>query len=85
LTTHTNKSVTVRLYAAARAAAGEREYVVEPGRLDEILNAIAQNNPRLMQVLEQCSFLIDGVVSHDKGLQINARSTVDVLPPFAGG
>jgi len=85
LTNPSDKTVTVRLYAAARAAASQGEFLVEPGRLDEILGAIARHNPRLSQVFEQCSFLVDGVVSHEKNVQINARSTVDVLPPFAGG
>lgn len=77
--------VTVRLYAAARAAAGQKEIVVEPGRLDHILHSLAQNNPRLGQVFSQCSFLVDGVVLHEKSAQIQANSTIDVLPPFAGG
>ncbi len=80
-----NDSVTVRLYAAARAAAGQSEFEVEPGSLDNILGTIAQNNPRLGQVFLQCSFLVDGVALHEKNAQIQANSTVDVLPPFAGG
>lgn len=77
--------VTVRLYAAARAAAGESEILVEPGRLDHILHALAQSNPRLGRVFLQCSFLVDGVALHEKNAQIQANSTIDVLPPFAGG
>ena len=77
--------MTVRFFAAARAASGQGEILVEPGRLDEILSVIAQNNSRLTQVLSQCSFLIDGVVNHEKGVQVSPQSIVDVLPPFAGG
>lgn len=80
-----DNEVTVRLYAAARAAASQSEFLVEPGRLDVILGTIAKHNARLSQIFDQCSFLVDGVVSHEKNMQINARSTVDVLPPFAGG
>lgn len=80
-----SESVTVRLYAAARSAAGVSEISATPGRLNVILEAIAIENPRLMQVLQQCSFLLDGVVLHEKDAQIPAYSTVDILPPFAGG
>ena len=75
----------VRLYAAARAAAGQSEILVEPGRLDEILGKIAQNNSRLAEVFKQCSFLIDGVVNHEVNALILEQSIIDVLPPFAGG
>lgn len=80
-----NDSVTVRLYAAARAAAGQSEFKVPPGSLDNILSSIAKNNSRLMQVFSQCSYLVDGQVMHEKDALISAHSTVDVLPPFAGG
>jgi molybdopterin synthase sulfur carrier subunit len=80
-----NNSVTVRLYAAARSAAGQGELAVAPGRLDLILADIALENPRLEQVLLQCSFLLDGVVLHEKETIVPAGSTLDVLPPFAGG
>ena len=78
-------TVTIRLYAAARAAAGERELLVAPGRLDHVLAEISHENPRLAQVFLQCSFLLDGVVLHDKTRVIPEGGTVDVLPPFAGG
>jgi molybdopterin synthase sulfur carrier subunit len=80
-----NRSVTIRLYAAARAAADQSEILVDPNRLDRILDAIAINKPGLAQVFTQCSFLVDGVVVHDREVQISAHSLVDVLPPFAGG
>jgi len=78
-------SVTVRFYAAARSAASVREILASPGTLDQILKEIANGNPRLEQVFLQCSFLLDGVVLHSKEAIIPANSTVDVLPPFAGG
>lgn len=77
--------VTIRLYGAARAAADKSEILVDPNPLNAILEAIAIENPRLTHVLAQCSFLVDGLVSHDKRKQIQADSVVDVLPPFAGG
>lgn len=78
-------SVTIRLYAAARATAGQSEISVAPGRLDLILGSLAIDNPRLTQVLAQCSFLLDGVVLHARDVEIPANSTLDILPPFAGG
>ena len=78
-------TVTIRLYAAARAAAGERELLVAPGRLDHILAEISRENPRLAQVFLQCSFLLDGLALHEKKTAIPEGGTVDVLPPFAGG
>lgn len=78
-------SVTIRMYAAARSAAGERELLVAPGRLDLILAEISRDNPRLAQVFLQCSFLLNGVVLHEKEIVIPEGGTVDVLPPFAGG
>jgi len=80
-----NNFVTVRLYAAARSAAGQSEISALPGTLDAILNAISLTNPRLKQVFVQCSFLLDGVVVHGKECDVPAGSTLDVLPPFAGG
>jgi len=78
-------SVTIRFYAAARAAAGKSEMLVAPSRLDLILADISRENPRLAQVFLRCSFLLDGVVLHEKECVIPAGGTVDVLPPFAGG
>lgn len=80
-----NNSVMIRLYAAARAAAGMSEISVAPGRLDLMLEVVAQGNPELTRVFSQCSFLVDGIAVHDKGAEIRANSTVDALPPFAGG
>lgn len=79
------ETVRIRLYAAARSAAGQGEISVAPGRLDLILDVMAIDNSRLKQVFAQCSFLLDGVALHDKDVMIPAHSTVDILPPFAGG
>ena len=78
--------VTVRLYAAARAAAdGMSEIAATPGKLENILASLAIKNPRLSHVFAQCSFLVDGVAAHDMHVEIAVGSTIDVLPPFAGG
>lgn len=77
--------VIVRFYAAARDAAGSTEMSVNPSSLTELLRGISQDNARLSQVLERCSFLVDGAICHDRSIEIHTGSTVDVLPPFAGG
>ena len=77
--------VTIRLYGAARAAADKNEILVDPNSLNGILDLITIENPGLARVFAQCSFLVDGVVLHDRMAQILANSVVDVLPPFAGG
>lgn len=77
--------VTMRLYAAARSAAGFSELEVPADDLEHILDLLSLDNPRLSQVFAQCSFLINGVAVHDKKIEVTAGSTVDILPPFAGG
>ena len=44
---------------------------------------IARYGEPMSRVLENGSFLVDGVVQRDDATPIGAR--VDVLPPFAGG
>jgi sulfur-carrier protein len=80
-----NELVTIRFYAAARSAVGMSELLVAPGSLDHILLRLTHENSRLGQIFVQCSFLLDGVVLHGKQSVIPAGSTLDVLPPFAGG
>lgn len=81
----TMEKVLIRFYAAARDAAGIAELGVSPGSLEEILELISDDNSRLAQVLLRCSFLLDGSLCHNLQIVIPAGSTLDVLPPFAGG
>ena len=82
---HLKNSVKLRLYAAARSAAGRSEIVGDPGSLDVILISAAEGNPRLAQIFLQSSFLLDGIAIHNTASEIPPGSTLDVLPPFAGG
>lgn len=78
--------VNVRFFAAARQAAGGRdEFEVGPGTLEEIKAACVSNFPELEGAFPRCSILIDGTISHSDLDQVFSGSTVDVLPPFAGG
>ena len=65
--------IQVNLYAAARAAAGTSSVQVPPGSLAD--------------VIERCSFLIDGLAVHGtpSDIEVTVGQQVDVLPPFAWG
>ena len=79
--------VSVRLFAAARAAAGVGEVQVDPGSLGTILRALESDYPSLAEVLPRCSYLIDGVAVHGDPdeIMVGDGLELDVLPPFAGG
>ncbi|TCK20128.1 MoaD/ThiS family protein [Pseudonocardia endophytica] len=83
------RTVTVRYFAAAKAAAGTSEETVElptESTLDDVLGALrAGHGPELTLVLQRCSFLVDEVAARRQDLPLGEASTVDVLPPFAGG
>ncbi len=77
---------TVRYFAAARAAAGRPEETVEAATLDELVATLgARHGERLTLVLKACSYLVDGVGCRDRTAPLRPESTVDILPPFAGG
>ncbi len=78
-------AVTVRLFAAARAAAGVSELVVSAGTLESVLADAVAAGPGLVTVLPQCSFLLNEVSVREKHSVVNDGDVVDVLPPFAGG
>jgi molybdopterin synthase sulfur carrier subunit len=81
--------VTVRYWAAAKAAAGVAEEQVEADTLAEALDAARGRHPgELPRVLRRCSFLVDGdpvgTRAHET-VRLADGGTVEVLPPFAGG
>lgn len=82
-------TVEVRYYAAARAAAGadaEKVAVASDATVADVLHAVrAGHGPEFARVLQRCSFLLDEVAVRDHGVPLGAASTLDVLPPFAGG
>ncbi len=81
-------AVTVRYFAAARAAAGaDAETVNVPtgAGVAELAEALAERNERLAKVLDRCSYLRDGVAVRDQTAALQPGETIDVLPPFAGG
>ena len=91
---HSVGSVTVRYWAAARAASGvESDEVPVTGgtTLADVLAAVRDlhaDRPRLAQVVAVCSVLVgeQPVGSSDpRAVVLAAGDTVELLPPFAGG
>ena len=86
-------TVTVRYYAAARAAAGiEQEQI--PVSADAtvatvLAGAVARHGADLDRVLAHSSVLLDGVTVHSgpaaTRVTLVPGQSLDVLPPFAGG
>ncbi|MDO5749922.1 MAG: MoaD/ThiS family protein [Rothia sp. (in: high G+C Gram-positive bacteria)] len=87
----------VYFFAAARAAAGTAQAAVELEALPEatlqaLIDHLGQHYTgttpsglTLAQVMEQCSFLINGQRSEANATLTDNSLRVDVLPPFAGG
>jgi sulfur-carrier protein len=80
--------VGVRYFAAAQAAAGSdfEELTLRAGlTVGDLVDELSSHNPELARVLLRCSYLCDGVAVHDKTQPLHPGTTIDVLPPFAGG
>jgi molybdopterin converting factor small subunit len=80
---------TVRYWAALKEAAGTAEEPVTAADLASLLELVRRKHaPRFGQVLDVCSFLVDGepVGGRDHaGVALGEGAVVDCLPPFAGG
>ncbi|MFE6335490.1 MoaD/ThiS family protein [Streptomyces sp. NPDC057798] len=81
--------VTVRYWAAAKAAAGVAQEPYDAATLADTLAAVRARHPgELSRVLLRCSFLIDGDpvgTREHETVRLADGGTVEVLPPFAGG
>ncbi len=81
-------AITVRYFAAARAAAGsdsEQLTVRSGATVGELVDGLGGRSQKLASVLLRCSFLCDGLAVRDQTQLLEAGNTIDVLPPFAGG
>ncbi len=77
--------MTVRYWAAAKAAAGVAEESIEAGTIAELLEqAAATRGAELARVLRRCSVLVDGRRAKTDD-QLVDGAVVELLPPFAGG
>jgi molybdopterin synthase sulfur carrier subunit len=78
--------VVVRYFAAARAAAGVAEDIVEAETIGLCLSTVeAMRGRELQRVMRACTFLVDGTQAHDLDRPLLGSVQIDVLPPFAGG
>ncbi len=86
--TTTDIEVTVRFFAAARAAAGNEVETIRlrpDTTLSELIAQLSARDENFAKVLLRCSFLRDGVAVRDADVALVNAQTIDVLPPFAGG
>ena len=80
--------VTVRYFAAARAAAGveaETLTVEAHTTVADLVETLGRRDRKLATVLSRCSYLCDEVAVRDPAMPLRTAHTIDVLPPFAGG
>ena len=83
-TVATATTVTVRYWAAARAAAGTDSETLTGVTVREVVDAAVAAHSDLARVAAVATFLLDGrSVTRDEPVPDGA--TVEVLPPFAGG
>lgn len=86
----TPPTVTVRFWAAARAAAGVEGESVTGATLADVLDVVHANHPerRFADVIRICSIVVGDrpVGARDPAeIQMTPGDTVEFLPPFAGG
>ncbi len=77
-------TVTVRYWAAAKAAAGVATQVRPAGTVAQILAGARADHPDLERVLAVASVLLDGRPAAPERV-VPPGATLEVLPPFAGG
>jgi len=76
--------VTVRYWAAARAAAGTDSDTHPGATVGDVVDAAVAAHPALARVASVASFLLDGR-KVGRNEPVAEGGTVEVLPPFAGG
>ena len=80
--------VTVRFWAAARAATGVETTFVAAGGLTCVIEVVTTKYPGLSALLPRCGLLLDGVAVVREDIATTRApigSTLEILPPFAGG
>jgi sulfur-carrier protein len=77
-------SVTVRYWAAARAAAETDQDVVRAATVRDAVAAATGLHPALEPIAAVSTLLLDGRAV-DRGAALSEGSLLEVLPPFAGG
>lgn len=83
----THAAVTVRYWAAARAAAGVESQTISvavPTTVGAVVEAAVAAHPALERVARVATFLLDGR-SVGRDAPVAPGASLEVLPPFAGG
>lgn len=76
----------IRLFAGAAEAFGTTETEVDGvTTLAGLVESLAAGDERRGEILDQCSFFVDGEHQKDLDATLPEDCRVDVLPPFAGG
>lgn len=78
----------VRFFAGAADAAGNTQQDVElpaGATLADLVTELGASNPRLAEVLKVCTMLVGQRPAELSAALPNETTTIDVLPPFAGG
>ncbi len=82
-------TVTVRYFAAARAAAGTDADLLTldvPATIGAVLDAVVHmHGEDLRRVLTRCSYLKNATAVRDLAAPVHSGDELDILPPFAGG
>lgn len=77
--------ITIRFFAAAKAATNVSQFEVDARSLGEALELATNEFPNLRNALPRCSYLVNGQATKENSAPLNEDDVVDVLPPFAGG
>ena len=77
----------VRFFAGAAEAAGVDTLVIDAAGLSavDLVARLAAGNERLAKVLDVSALLADGARIGDRAADLSGVTSLDVLPPFAGG
>jgi molybdopterin synthase sulfur carrier subunit len=80
-------TVTVRLFAAVREAAGTGQVAVEPAILPALLDGLrARFGAVFAERLAVCTVLVDGAATPaDRPVEVPGGSEIVLLPPVSGG
>ncbi len=76
---------TVKLYAAARAAAGANELSINAATLEELVATLKDSHPALGRVLLQSTYLLNGTSCKELSTSLSSSDQIDIMPRFAGG
>lgn len=76
---------TVRLFAAARQAAGTGSTEVDAATVGEVIDAISERfGPALVSVLDTCRVWVNGEAAEGT-TPVGPADEVAILPPVSGG